>query len=759
MKSLILILLLSTIYSDPVMYNASDFIEKLRNKKIPDETILLNAINNTIEFLKHYLFYTISSDPPQPDFNKSYFPKKDILNMFNHIKTNDTNIFDFKNDFFSAVYSLNDLHTQPYFGLAPIGYYAYICPIFLTAKFDKEDNKVKMYGDFSIQRNYYSYFKNSEHIVEVIENNLNTSISSINGKDPFEFIQEFTDINMRNKHSTYVFKQGLYTKNNFNIPVRTEELLNFTVIYTNGDNFTTEYIIYDTINRTNDNIFYENEEDNEKFISYLSNHNNKLNSLSSKEKEKPDLLFDTLQFKSFDDIILEFEGKYNVKSNNIFLTPKKIKNKNDNIDWTYTYYNMDDKTLAVFQCRVDEVNKVNVMRINNFGGVSDSEPSLELAKQCAYLFDENDYRIVIIFPRNGGGNPIIGYNIIELLSPYILTRNALRIRKDINIDKFIEFYNSNDLFDELNSTNKVTADYIKDGFVTEKYGDKTDEFSKPFAWRVNQKKIEEIKAKLKHKRIPTDIVIMTDGFALSAASIFMKNAYKSGAGIIIGYNGNPNLPEDIYDISQSPSAVLGVGNYKDIYPELYNNTVKYLIGLSSLTCIASYHEFQESHIPQEYDVQFPDKRIKIYNSYEDIYYQDFINEAIEVLNSYQENCNPKHEMLVKFSDKCKFDNHLHGGYKCGSDSKWNESDCIPVYCDVGYYYNKISNSCIVYPMKKDDNGDKGIETWVTIVIVIGSIVILAIIIILILLIFNKKKILCFKDKNDNGNMIEDLMQS
>ena len=324
---------------------------------------------------------------------------------------------------------------------------------------------------------------------------------------------------------------------------------------------------------------------------------------------------------------------------------------------------------------------------------------------------------------------------------------------------FIDKYNSYNLFEEINSTNKLHSDYIKDGFVSEKYGNETEEFSKPFAWRVNQKKIEEIKSKLKHKRKPTDIVIITDGFALSSASIFLKNAYKSGAGILVGYNINPNFPNDTFDLGQHSSAFMGIHHYEHIYPEIYNNTYKYLIGLNGITCMASYHEFQESHIPQEYDVQFPDKRIKIYNSYEDIYYQDFINEAIEVLNSYQENCNPKHEMLVKFSDKCKFDNHLHGGYKCGTDSKWNESDCIPVYCDVGYYYNKISNSCIVYPMKKDDNGDKGIETWVTIVIVIGSIVILAIIIILILLIFNKKKILCFKDKNDNGNMIEDLMKS
>ena len=161
---------------------------------------------------------------------------------------------------------------------------------------------------------------------------------------------------------------------------------------------------------------------------------------------------------------------------------------------------------------------------------------------------------------------------------------------------------------------------------------------------------------------------MTDGLALSAASIFLKNVYKSGGGIIIGYNGNPNSDE-IFDISQIASGQLGIGGYKDIYPEIYNNTAKYLIGLSSLTCIATYHEFQESYIPQEYIVQKPDKIINIYISYDDSYYQKFINEAIEVLDSYKQNCNPNHTMLVLFSDECKFDNELlHGGFGCGSDS-------------------------------------------------------------------------------------------
>ena len=103
-------------------------------------------------------------------------------------------------------------------------------------------------------------------LFKLVQDNLNTSIESINGKNPFTFIQEFAGINLRSKHSTYVFKQLVYTKNNLNIPVSMEDLTNFTVVYSNGDRFTTDYIIVD-INQTSDNFkFYENEGDNKKFV-------------------------------------------------------------------------------------------------------------------------------------------------------------------------------------------------------------------------------------------------------------------------------------------------------------------------------------------------------------------------------------------------------------------------------------------------------------------------------------------------------------
>ena len=642
---------------------------------------------------------------------------------------------------------------MPFFDLFPFEDYIYICPISLITKYDKKTNSAKMYGTFSFKRENYFLFKNHENVVKVIEDNLDTPIKSINGKDPFTFIQEFAGINLINKNSTYVLKQVIYTKNSLFFPATLEELANCTVIYESGQSFTTDYLIQDISNLGNA-MFYENKEDNSKFISYLSNHNNKFNSFFLKKNRKS--IFGSFPFMNIDDLILKFAEGHNVKSNNIFLTPSTSKITNNNIDWKYAYRDKEDN-ITVFECRVDEENHVNVMKIINCGGVGDSEPSLDVAEKCANLFDKNDYRIVIILPRNGGGNPIVVYNIIFLLSPYILTRNAVRIKNDTNITQFIELYNSEDLFDEINTTNKVNGNYFKDGFVSEKYGNNIEKFSKPFGWRVNLRRIEKIKSKLKHKRIPTEIVVMTDGLAFSAASLFLKNIYKSGAGIIVGFNGNPHLHE-IFDISQSPTAVLGVEEYQDVYPEIAKKTIEYKIGLSSLSCIPTYHEFQESHIPQEYDVQTPDKRTTIYNAYSDALYQEFIDEAIEVLDSYKEECNPNHTMLVLFSHECKFDNHLHGGYASGSDSKWNKSNCIPVYCDSGYYYHKISNSCIKYPIEEEDDDDDDKKYWLIIVIILCAVIILIAITVIILY---YKKLLFFKPKekiiDPNYNVNDQLL--
>ena len=126
MKIIIFLFCLSIICSQ-ILYNATEFIEEFRNRTPADENILKEAIENTKEFLKHYIYYKVATDPPQPDFDKSYFPKIDFSNLFKDIKTKDTNYFDFSREFISEVYKLNDLHTTPLFQRIPLSNFVYVC--------------------------------------------------------------------------------------------------------------------------------------------------------------------------------------------------------------------------------------------------------------------------------------------------------------------------------------------------------------------------------------------------------------------------------------------------------------------------------------------------------------------------------------------------------------------------------------------------------------------------------------------------------
>jgi thioredoxin reductase len=61
----------------------------------------------------------------------------------------------------------------------------------------------------------------------------------------------------------------IYSKVYLSIPVTLEDLANFTVVYENGENFTTDYIIVNTSSNDTNLKFYKSKEDNEKFLTFF----------------------------------------------------------------------------------------------------------------------------------------------------------------------------------------------------------------------------------------------------------------------------------------------------------------------------------------------------------------------------------------------------------------------------------------------------------------------------------------------------------
>ena len=92
---------------------------------------------------------------------------------------------------------------------------------------------------------------------------------------------------------------------------------------------------------------------------------------------------------------------------------------------------------------------------------------------------------------------------------------------------------------------------------------------------------------------------------------------------------------------------------------------------------------------------------KIYKPYSDEIYDRFIKEAKDIIEKYNKiegECNPNNKYLYFETDKCEnIIEKGHGGYLCGTDGKWNTSNCIISYCDEGFVLSDDRTQCFKNP--------------------------------------------------------------
>ena len=168
-----------------------------------------------------------------------------------------------------------------------------------------------------------------------------------------------------------------------------------------------------------------------------------------------------------------------------------------------------------------------------------------------------------------------------------------------------------------------------------------------------------------------------------------------------------------------------------------------------------------------------DERVNIYEKYDDSSLNTFIDKAKEIFEKYKENCNPDNKNLYYEPDdntcyNISSDEHAHGGYGCTSEGKWDKTKCIPFYCDIGYYFDKVKNKCILdkcTETEKESGGDQisgdpptdngGLRLWVIIVIIFGSLLIIVIIIVVIIKIRVKKTQQKEELIEEGGELMED----
>ena len=221
------------------------------------------------------------------------------------------------------------------------------------------------------------------------------------------------------------------------------------------------------------------------------------------------------------------------------------------IKWDYQYIQGGE---AIFQCRVDSKKEINVYHLKSFG-FNDLDLAFELLNNCTDLFISNEFNIIVILDYNGGGSELFSQTMVEYIQPYLSSRFYSSFREgeylskyyDINfMDHFIKetckipdknyiFKNSKIIDYGNNIINNITIALLR-------FGQYRNEFN-------NRKKL------IKNKRKPTEILIFTDSYAASAASLFCKSLQNEGGAIIAGYSGNPKS-DYIFDSSQHFSTII-----------------------------------------------------------------------------------------------------------------------------------------------------------------------------------------------------------
>ena len=421
--------------------------------------------------------------------------------------------------------------------------------------------------------------------------------------------------------------------------------------------------------------------------------------------------------------------------------------KNDDIDWDYQ--------TSIFKCKVDHNKQMNIFQQTSFSS-DDNEDIYGTIYNCTKLFHENNYPIIGIEKRNLGGDGRIGVYLRQLLQPKISSNNMLfSLRKnDLLKNNFENIKKDNLDF----STCKPPESYEKlfrekpDNYGNDTFHYRTillDEINLEFKTDLHKKRKEMLDTKKTRK--PTDIIIFTDYLSVSATSIFIKGFQETGGAIVVGYFGNPLERNKKYDAAISSS---GVSNLE---------WTPYCMNLARLnfTMGITFQEFyqydyqKENPIPQEYITIPVDEHVDIYEDFDINSYDKFIEEAKKIFDKYnnKNECNKNNNLLLFESDKCyNLNNYAHGGYSCGNDGKWNNSDCQPFYCDLGYYYDTYQQKCVEdLCLKKESNKEEAENKFPTYLIVI--IVLAAIIAIIIVIII----IIKFRRRNlDSNDKIEDI---
>ena len=656
-------------------YNPHSYY-KFLYEKIDNESssYIIGNISNLIE--NYYIYKDIAKKPPEIENLPNYHHKPiDIIKDLNNIPKNNRTHLGLYIDIFNTVKFVRDGHLN--MKLNNIENKINLVNTGICLPFEFYIDTININGEIVPKLKMRAYnqclnvHRDKEMILKFINSHINIAIKSINGTDPFDFIQNFGRI--QRYHSRHAqFTENLVMVKHFNIldlPYDLSELIDIEYEFENGDIIKQDYQIVTTSGFTD-----INQKEFEEF--HLSNVNNQTNNI--------------LIPNIFESLIL-----YKKKKRLLFAEEFS---QNNEIVWNYQ---TNDGKL---KCREDKTNQINFFVQTSFS-FSSTENAIDVMIDCANLFYSNNYKIIGIENYNGGGAPILYQFWHQLLQQKTFDRTFRAIiRNEITYDILTKtnihstFVNPNTCkyISALNELGEKTDNY---GF-SEKFGEDIKhnrsgiyEFLER-SWRkrielIRKNNYEKNKQNLKKS---TDILIYTDGFCFSSCSGFIRAFQDTGSAIIVGFNGNPKINgTNEFDGSQSSSTFVTFSGQES------KNLEKLGYKFGGLTFSESFDESwqTENPIPRDYTVKLVDRRIPIYGPYTDDLYESFISHAKTIFEEFNKKCNKNNKKLVLEDENCQLGSHQKGGHPCGDNEEWNLNECQAYYCDFGYYYDPYKKECLL----------------------------------------------------------------
>lgn len=661
-------------------YSPKEVIEYINQQPQDDKKEVFKRIINNLNdiFNDAYAFNEIAINPTQPSFNNSYHNIVKLREQFNNFfyRVDNEEIsdnYEFYREIMKIISRLKDSHIQINWNFLNLKEFFIVAPVYFEIRNDTSGKPQIFLSCSDVSGLDFECYE---------EDFADNYITSINGIDPFEFINNFGGdfVSTKNLHGTFSFKLEYHNEVPLSdYPMDENELGDLDIELNSGDPITTKYYI------ASDNINLEEE----RFLRNL-NHKNKDISIKADKREN---------IKKVD------EKKYN--------RYKHIHNKNKKKRRLDKVWDLEMPANDIeLKCLSDHQKEINIFYINSFLP-KDKDEFIETIENCYFnYFDKNKYPIVVISHLNDGGYVHLSQLFLGIISPLIsinMYKGRIRLTDAFKESDDIIYYIETNL---TNSKNCLHTNYqqLNENKVTVDYGENIKQDLSELFFLNNisiHNRIENLRKKMNYKRKPTEILIFTDGYSFSAASLFMQYLQRGGGAIIASYLGNPNYidREDIpFDISQSPSPVFTHNLLKIFSPDNYKNLLEpneYYENDEDewevqMPGIQSFYGPDDFQTPLEYEVVQEDEKSGIFVNFDEDNYDIFLDKANEIFRKYENKCNQKNKKLLKISEECdsKFPNdYTHGGYECGEDGYWSNK-CVASYCDPGYFFHIEKKKCI-----------------------------------------------------------------